>query len=133
MLSDFIIGVAASLFAIFVVGFFSNKLFGKTCNDIVSKIYTIYVCGSAFVVSMMFAYMTNSDIVRLIADMAEVNIFTIYKYSSTSFVWIFFQFSIVTLIFLISRLMQTNIKSMHKVQDSYLKTIKEVNKKGESK
>jgi hypothetical protein len=133
MLSDFIIGVAASLFASFVVGFFSNKLFGKTCNDIVSKIYTIYVCGSAFVVSMMFAYMTNSDIVRLIADMAEVNIFTIYKYSSTSFVWIFFQFSIVTLIFLISRLMQTNIKSMHKVQDSYLKTIKEVNKKGESK
>lgn len=133
MLSDFIIGVAASLFASFVVGFFTNKLFGKTCNDIVSKIYTIYVCGSAFVVSMMFAYMTNSDIVRLIADMAEVNIFTIYKYSSTSFVWIFFQFSIVTLIFLISRLMQTNINSMHKVQDSYLKTIKEVNKKGESK
>lgn len=133
MLSDFIIGVAASLFASFVVGFFTNKLFGKTCNDIVSKIYTIYVCGSAFVVSIMFAYMTNSDIVRLIADMAEVNIFTIYKYSSTSFVWIFFQFSIVTLIFLISRLMQTNIKSMHKVQDSYLKTIKEVNKQGENK
>lgn len=133
MLSDFIIGVAASLFASFVVGFFTNKLFGKTCNDIVSKIYTIYVCGSAFVVSIMFAYMTNSDIVRLIADMAEVNIFTIYKYSSTSFIWIFFQFSIVTLIFLISRLMQTNIKSMHKVQDSYLKTIKEVNKQGENK
>lgn len=71
--------------------------------------------------------------VSLIADMAEVNIFTIYKYTSTSFVLIFFQFTIVTLIFLISRLMQTNIKSMHKVQDSYLKTIKEVNKQGEDK
>lgn len=133
MFGDFLMGVEASLFASFIIGFFTNKLFGKNCNDMVLKIYTIYVCGCAFIVSMMFAYITNSDIVSLIADMAEVNIFTIYKYTSTSFVWIFFQFTIVTLIFLISRLMQTNIKSMHKVQDSYLKTIKEVNEQGEDK
>ncbi len=68
MLSDFIIGVAASLFASFVVGFFSNKLFGKTCNDIVSKnIYDICLRQCFLFVSMMFAYMTNfRKLVRLI-------------------------------------------------------------------
>lgn len=132
MVSDFLIGVAASLFASFIVGFFTNKLFGKNCNDVILKIYTMYMCGCAFIASLMFAYIINSDIVKLIANMAEVNIFTIYKYTSTSFVWIFLQFTIVTIVFLVIRQIELNSKAIDKTQNNTLKMIEQANKRGEN-
>ena len=132
MVSDFLIGVAASLFASFIAGFFTNKLFGKNCNDVILKIYTMYMCGCAFIASLMFAYIINSDIVKLIANMAEVNIFTIYKYTSTSFVWIFLQFTIVTIVFLVIRQIELNSKAIDKTQNNTLKMIEQANKRGEN-
>ena len=116
MISDFLIGVAASLFASFIVGFFTNKLFGKSCNDVIFKIFSLYMCGCVFIASLMCAYIINSDIVKLIDNMAEANTFNLYKYTSSSFILIFLQFSIVTIAFLIILYTELSNKAMDKIQ-----------------
>lgn len=124
MAIDFLIGIAASLVASFISGFFTTKLFGKNSSDVFLKIYTIYVSGSAFIISLLFAYMVNSNIIKMIADMTDVNIFTIYKYSSTLFVWMFSLFAIITVIFLIVRQMDVNSKEMKKIHTNTMKLSK---------
>lgn len=108
MIQDFIVSVLSSVVASFITGFSTNKLIGKDNSDISTKIYVIYVSLTAFISLLMFAYMINTNIVKLISKMANVNVFTIYKYSSTAFVWIFLFFTVFTIIFLILRKWKTN-------------------------
>lgn len=121
MIQDFIVSVLSSVVASFITGFCTNKLIGKDNSDINTKIYVIYVSLTAFLSSLMFAYMINKNIVNLISRMADVNVFTIYKYSSTAFVWIFLLFTIVTALFLIVRQLEITNKSLNK---AYLRHFK---------
>lgn len=132
MFLDLLVGIAASLIASFIFGFFTNRLFGKNNNDILLKIYMIYVSCSVFIVALMLSYITNSEIVNMIATMAEVNIFTIYKHSFMSFVWIALQLSLVTIAFLIIRLIELTTKSMERtiksMDEAYYDYVKSMDK-----
>lgn len=92
----------------------------------------IYVSCSVFIVALMLSYITNSEIVNMIATMAEVNIFTIYKHSFMSFVWIALQLSLVTIAFLIIRLIELTTKSMERtiksMDEAYYDYVKSMDK-----
>lgn len=118
MILDLLVGIAASLIASFIFGFFTNSLFGKSNNDILLKIYMIYVSCSVFIVALMLSYITNSEIVDIIATMAEVNVFTVYKYSSMSFVLLSLLLSVVTIAFLFIREIEWTTKSMERTTKS---------------
>ena len=87
MLLDLLIGIAASLIASGIVGFFGNKVISKQ-NSVSLKIYILFLTIATFVVSGLIAIILNQYFVSRIVTMTEVNILKFYSNCINSFIFI---------------------------------------------
>ena len=132
MLLDFIVGVAASIFASIICGLLTKKVFGKS-NDVLTSIYTIYISFSAFVFVIVLAFMLSGDLQNAFASWSGQNSFAVLKYTLSLFWILFLNVTIVTIVFLIVRQMELTQKSMDKVHKGMKDYYDSLNKEGDNK
>lgn len=120
MISDFIIGVIASIAASIICGFLSHKVVGKN-NDILSSIYTIYIGFSSFALVIILTFMLSSNIQNMLSTWSGTSVFNLVRYVTSLFWIIFVNVSIVTIVFIITRQMELNSKSTDQIYHSYMK------------
>lgn len=132
-LMDFILSIVSSLIASIIFGLFTNTLLGKSTTDTIVKIYAIYVSGAIFVTGVLFAYLTNTQLIELVSRTTDLAVLTIYNYSVIIFIGLFVLFALITLIFLFVRQIELNNKSRDKKYDQYMKNIYQTKQRGEKK
>ena len=132
-LMDFILSIVSSLIASIIFGLFTNTLLGKSTTDTIVKIYAIYVSGAIFVTGVLFAYLTNTQLIELVSRTTDLAVMTIYNYSVIIFIGLFVLFALITLIFLFVRQIELTNKSIDKTYDQYLKSIRQIKQRGEKK
>lgn len=128
MILDLLVGITASLIASLIVGLFSNNLFKGTQQKVIYKIYSLFLAFATFITVMTFAYLINPNILERIFKMTDANVFTIYKYGSTSFQWIFISVVTITLAVIIIDAMQNTskdtVKALNKAIDKEKERLK---------
>ena len=85
MLLDLIVGVAASLIASGLVGFFGNKAISKQ-NSVTLKVYVFFLAIVVFVVTAMLSVILNKDFTAYISSISEANLLRFYQNCINSFV-----------------------------------------------
>ena len=78
MIYDLLIGVAASLIASFLTGFFGNKMFGNK-DSIVLKVYILFISVYVFFLTSVISVMLNINVVAEMMKFSEVNILKFYS------------------------------------------------------
>lgn len=127
MILDFIVGVAASIVASIICGFFAKKVFGKS-NDVLTSIYTIYIAFSAFVFIILLTFILSESLQEAFVTLLGQNAFAVFKIVSALFLILFVNVSIVTIVFLIVRQMELTQKSMDKLRKEMMDYYNSLNK-----
>lgn len=117
MIIDLIIGVVASIIASIICGWFSGKVFGKN-KDVLTSIYTVFISFSAFVFVALLTFVLSSNIQTAFINLSGQTAFSVLRYVSSLFLFLFFNVTLVTIIFIIVRQMELTQKSMDKNRKS---------------
>lgn len=132
MFVDFIIGVAASIVASVICGFFTKKVFGKN-SDVLTSIYIIYTSFSAFVFVILLAFVLSGNIQNAFATLTGQGAFTLLRYVSSLFWILFLNVTIVTITFIIVRQIELSQKSMDKARKEMINYYNSLNKESDNK
>lgn len=87
MIFDFLIGIASSLVASGLVGFFGNKAISKQ-NSIILKVYVLFLAVVVFVITAMVSVILNDEFISHIASISEMDLLRFYRNCLSSFVFI---------------------------------------------
>ena len=132
MFVDFIIGVAASIVASVICGFFTKKVLGKN-SDVLTSIYIIYTSFSAFVFVILLAFVLSGNIQNAFATLTGQGAFTLLRYVSSLFWILFLNVTIVTITFIIVRQIELSQKSMDKARKEMINYYNSLNKESDNK
>lgn len=125
MIVDFVLGVFASIVASIICGIFSHRVIGKN-SDILTSIYTIYISFSAFVFVILLTFLMSHDLLSVISTWSGTSVFNLIRYICMLFGTLFFNITIVTIIFIIIRQIELNAKSSSKAHQDYMKMLHEL-------
>lgn len=123
MLLDLIVGVAASLIASGLVGFFGNKAISKQ-NSVMLKVYVFFLAIVVFVVTAMLSVILNKDFTAYISSISETNLLRFYQNCINSFVFILLFVASITAVMIGIEAWDRGERREHKQSMDRYKTMK---------
>lgn len=114
MVIDFLIGIAASIVASFICGFFTKKAFGKN-SDILTSIYAIFISFSVFAFSVLLCFMLSDPVKSIFEAFSGQNAYSLIRSAMMLFWILFVNVSVVTIVFIIVRQIELTGKAAEKL------------------
>jgi hypothetical protein len=126
--------IIVSLVSSFLIWIISSKAIEKKSQKVIYTVYSLYLAFSAFITSILLCFNININFIERISKMTDVNVFTIYKYSSMSFILIFVNITIMTAFVISTESLNKSIKEFHIFSNKIVKlSHKTIDKASEAK